>query len=173
MVLDRIRGEKGVSEGDKLLYLICHNSTDGVLRGRKKLTKLAFFAEHWLPEEDILDPNEQFGGFNFIIYKFGPFSKELFKSFDTLKDDGFVKEIRQPRGNSEIAVTDQGKERVAAIESQLHRDERSQITAISQEMADKPGHTLEEMSLDYLGISKSEKQEYMGVPVSVLISEQN
>lgn len=173
MVLDRLRGETGVSEEDKLLYLISDASTDGVLRGRKKLTKLAFFAEYWSPEEDLLLPSEQFGGFNFIIYKFGPFSKGLFKSFDELKDDGLVEEVRRPRGNSEITVTEEGERRVEIVESQLRREERSQVAAVRNEWADRPGHELEELSLDYLGIDESETQEYMGMPVSVVISERS
>ena len=171
MVLDKLLGKKGASKAEKLLYLISSNSTDSVLKGRKKLTKLAFFAEYWLPEEEMLNPNEQFGEFNFIIYKFGPFSKDLFKAFDELKDEGFVEETRKPRGNSMIQLTPKGGEHAKEIRKKLNQEEQNQVKTVSEQLGSKSGHELEEMSLDYLGISKSEKEDYMGMPVSVIISE--
>ncbi|MFW6436792.1 MAG: type II toxin-antitoxin system antitoxin SocA domain-containing protein [Halococcoides sp.] len=168
MVLDSLRE---ASKEEKLLYLISSTSTNGVLKGRKKLTKLAFFAEYWLPNEEMLNPNEQFGGFNFIIYKFGPFSKDLFREFDELKDDGLVEETRRPRGNSIIELTKKGETQAEKIKSKLDREERCQIEAVSEEFGDKSGHVLEEKSLNCLGIEKSEKDDYMGMPVSVIISE--
>lgn len=173
MVLNKLLGENEASKAEKLLYLISSNSTDGVLKGRKKLTKLAFFAEYWIPEEDMLNPNEQFGEFNFMIYKFGPFSKELFKAFDELKDEGLVEETRKPRGNSVIRLTPEGKEHVESIESKLTREERNQITAVREKFGNKPGHELESTSLEYLGIDESGKEDYVGMPVSVLISERS
>lgn len=173
MVLEKLLGEAEASKAEKLLCLISSNSTGGVLKGRKKLTKLAFFAEYWIPDEEegMLNPNEQFGGFSFIIYKFGPFSKELFEAFDELKDEGFVEETRKPRKNSVIQLTPRGEKYAEKVGGKLNAEEQSQIKAVSEQLGNKPGHELEEKSLDYLGINKSEKEDYMGMPVSVIVSE--
>lgn len=173
MVLDRLRNSKGANREEKLLYLIGKNGTDGTLYGRKKLTKLLFFAEHWLPAEDRLSPDELFGSFNFIIYKHGPFSKELFKAFDNLKDDGLLDELRQPRAPTRIRLTEDGQRKLEAIEDALTRDERTQVRAVSENFSEMSGNELEEMSLDYLALEKDEKREYMGMPVSAIISEQS
>ncbi|ELY52764.1 type II toxin-antitoxin system antitoxin SocA domain-containing protein [Natronococcus jeotgali] len=174
MVLDKLLGGDDASKPEKLLYLISSNSTDdGVLKGRKKLTKLVFFAEYWQPEDEMLNPNEQFSGFNFIIYKYGPFSKELFKAFDELKDKDLVTEKRRPNGHSMIHTTEKGRESVTSIEKKLSCEERDQVQIVRDRLSEKPGHELEDLSLNYLNIDKSEKEEYMGMPVSVVISEES
>lgn len=171
MVLDKSPVNDVASDEDKLLYLINSNSTDGILYGRKKLTKLGFFAEHWLPEEDLLTSRQKLGNFNFTIYKYGPFSKQLFRTFDRLKDDSLIIERRQPRGNSQIEVTEKGRDYLQYIDEFLTHDEKEQIRRVGERLSDKPGYELEKMSLEYLGIKESEKQNYMGTSVDTLISE--
>jgi uncharacterized protein YwgA len=171
MVLNPPLDNVSASDEDKLLYLINSNSTNGTLYGRKKLTKLGFFAEHWSPEEDLLTPHQRLGSFDFIIYNYGPFSKQLFEAFDKLKETGLIMEKRQPRGNSQIDVTQKGRYQIQQIETYLSVDEKEQFKKVEEALSDKSGYKLEQMSLNYLGIDETEKPEYMGTSVDSLISQ--
>lgn len=162
---------RDVSDSDKLLYLIGSSSTDDILHGRKKLTKLAFFTEHWIPEEDLLSDRQRIGVFDFIIYKYGPFSREMMDLFDDLKQENLIEESRHPMGGSEIRTTEEGKEKFNQIDRNLPKSETSQISRVTAKFGDKRGGELENLSLEYLGISQEEKHEYMGMPVDVVISE--
>lgn len=158
-----------VSARDKLLHLISVNSTDSKFFGRTKLTKLGFFAEYWDPEQDVLEPRQQLGDFQYVIYKYGPFSKELFDKFDNLKTSDLLEESRQPIGGAEISVTERGQKRAKQIREQLNESDIGQIHAVSETFGDRNGGELEELSLEYLNIDKHDKEKHQSEKVENLI----
>lgn len=163
--------KRDLSDSDKLLYLIRKSSSGGTLQGRKKLTKLVFFAEHWVPDEDLLSDRQTLGSFDFIIYKYGPFSRDLMDVFDELKDRGLIRERRNPTGESEIEITEHGGSELNNIEEEISDQDRRQILEVVDNFGYKTGGILERQSLRYLGITPEEKSEYMGMPVDVIIAE--
>lgn len=173
MVLDRLLGPREASREEKLLYLVGSMATGGSLRGRKKLTKLSFFADHWLPDEGMLSPEGLFAGFDFVVYEHGPFSRDLFEAFDELNDSGLLEETRRPGDPSRIRLTEHGERRLATVESCLTPRERSRIATVRDRLSGKSGDELELLSLERLGIDYSERQEYVGMPVGVLVSERS
>lgn len=157
-----------VSETDKLLYLLEKSSRDGRLAGRKKLMKLAFFAEYFDPESDTLVPNQRYVPFDFTIFKYGPFSKDVMNAFDSLKHSGLVEEDSD-RMQHLIEITDMGSERSEEVGRRLTPEEREHIEEIVKKFGGHSGGFLENMSLDYLGISKKEKEKFRGTSVEELI----
>lgn len=170
MALDDLFGGDDVPPGDKLLYLISHNTNHGFVDGRKKLTKLAFFTEFLNVDENVLTTNQYIGDFDFIIYKYGPFSHDLMDEFENLKKNNLIRE-NQSSYTYDIRLTDEGKERLEDIEGDMDEDEINQIERISSHFSNKDGSELENISLEYLGITKEDKDNYIGMPVDVLLSE--
>lgn len=167
---DLFSGDGDISTSDKLLYIISKNSDEGVLDGRKKLTKLVFFTEFLDIDQDRLSTSKKLGDFDFIIYKYGPFSHDLMDDFDNLKDEGFIQE-NQSSYTYDIHLTEKGEGRLEEIMGELDEDELDQIRKVSDHFADLDGGTLENLSLEYLGITKEEKQNYIGMPIDVILSE--
>lgn len=154
----------------QLLVLLSESASSGPLDGRKKLMKLGFLAEHLDPENGRLDTPQRLGSFEFVIYKYGPFSRDLLDAFDTLRDRGLVEE-RVTEYEHEVDITDRGSAMAEGISGQLDDEVRAQIDRITAEYGDKPGSVLENESLELLGISREERSEYQGQPVDVVITE--
>lgn len=154
----------------RLLVLLSRSASSGTIDGRKKVMKLGFLAEHLDPECGRLDTWQQLGSFEFIVYKYGPFSRDLLDSFDSLRDRGLVEE-HVTEYEHEIEMTDRGRAVAAGIYGQLDGDVRERIARIADEYGDETGSVLEAKSLELLGISEEEKSEYQGQPVDVVITE--
>ena len=158
-----------VQEKEKLLYLLNESSDNNRIMGRKKLMKLAFFAEHYDPDEEKLVPKPQLGMFGFEIFKYGPFSKDVLDEFDQLKRQQNIDEDSS-RMQHLIEVTNKGNQRTKRIEENLSKSERKHLEKISDEFSDKSGAQLEKLSLDMLGIEKREKDRYRGMSISSIVS---
>ena len=82
-----------VNRLDILLYLIRrHYSLHGKLYGRKKLQKLLFLVEHLNPATGKLTRSSGATGYRFIIWLYGPFSREIYTDLERLEDEGLVNE---------------------------------------------------------------------------------
>jgi uncharacterized protein YwgA len=153
----------------KLLYLLseCSNSS-GKIFGRKKLMKLAFFAEYFDDEEGELVSRPKLGEFPFSIYKFGPFSVDVMDTFDDLKEDGLLYED-DDRMQHLIRLTEGGERIADDVEDGLSDEEIVQIQRISSEFGELSGSELEDLSLDELGIEPRQKDDYRGMDVADII----
>ena len=82
-------------------------ASDGEVRGKTRLQKLAFLTEQELIEHGI-DPHE------FVPYDYGPFSKDLMEDVETLESEGLVKiNVRQTFGGDDrydYRLTKHGRE---------------------------------------------------------------
>lgn len=158
-----------VSRKDKLLYLLDQSSERDKIVGRKKLMKLAFFSEHYDPDEGELVSEPQLGEFDFEIFKFGPFSKGVLDEFDHLKGQNELVEDSS-RMQYLIQVTPGGSRRTRVIGERLPDEERKHLEDIAEQFSDKSGAELENMSLDMLDIEKREKDKYRGMSISSIIN---
>lgn len=161
-----IRGS--ASRNEKLLYLLSESSSSDRIVGRKKLMKLVFFAEHFDPEAETLVSEPELGLFDFEIFKYGPFSKQVLDDFDQLKRRNELEEDSS-RMQYLIEVTDKGSRRTNEISEDLSGEEKVHLEEISKEFSDKTGAQLEKLSLDMLGIEKREKDRYRGMDVGEII----
>lgn len=69
----------------QLIPLSLLEAADGEISGRTRLQKLAFL----LVEEEL---DDDFPGYDFVKYDYGPFSKGLLSDVESLDDDGVVGE---------------------------------------------------------------------------------
>lgn len=159
---------RGVSEKEKLLYLLSQSSDAGKIFGRKKLMKLAFFAEHFDPSEGELTPEPQLESFDFHIFKYGPFSKKVLDELDNLKYQDQIDEDSS-RMQHRIKITPDGEHKTSDVEQRLSPEEKGHLEVIAEEFSDRSGSELENLSLDLLGIEKREKDQYRGMSISSII----
>lgn len=157
-----------VPRKEKLLYLLDLSSNTNQIVGRKKLMKLAFFAEHYDPEEENLVSEPQLGLFDFEIFKYGPFSKGVLDEFDSLKDQEDLTEDSS-RMQYLIEVTSRGSRKTEEIEQRLSEEEIEHLKKIARQFSSKSGAELEKQSLDMLEIEKREKDRYRGMSISSII----
>jgi len=158
---------------DLVLEIIERCGSDRSISGRKKLMKLLFFTEYYDFDTDMLTTSLESPDFDFLIYKFGPFSKDVMKSFDVLKNKGLIKEKKIVGGGFRIKITDEGRERLEGVSGKIPEKIEKQMSKVSEKFGDMHGNELESESLEYLGISEEEKEDYIGTPVEVLITEGN
>ena len=158
------------SEEEKLLYVIGRLLKDSLMNGRKKLMKMMFFIEHFSIEEDRLVPNNLYSKNEFIIYKFGPFSYDVMNSLIELKKHNLIEE-KIINMNVVAELTDEGKRRQNELENMIDNETKEHIQKIEDKFGKKSSKELENLSLEYLGISPKEKESFIGNPVSVIIAE--
>lgn len=157
---------------DILLYLISKSGKEPErLVGRKKLMKLAFFAEHYDPESDSLIPQSQLDQFDFEIFKYGPFSKGVLDAFDELEREGEIEEDDQNHLHNIITTTRDGGEAMKEASRELDPEIRTHLDEIAETFGDDTGAQLERRSLNMLGIEKTEKDSYRGAPVGEIIAK--
>ncbi len=155
---------------DLLLYLISRSGKEPErLVGRKKLMKLAFFAEHYDPDSGSLVPESQLGHFDFEIFKYGPFSKGVLDAFDELEREGEIEEDDQTHLHNVITTTRDGSEAMEVAGRELDPEVRTHLDEISEVFGDETGAQLETKSLNMLDIEKREKEEYRGIPMEDII----
>ena len=75
-----------------LLYLLWRffEKYKSPLDGRKKIQKLLFLIEHYDPEQRRIKPSTGITGYKFVIWSYGPFSKEIYDDLDKLVENGLV-----------------------------------------------------------------------------------
>ncbi|GAB3684412.1 hypothetical protein GCM10028857_13360 [Salinarchaeum chitinilyticum] len=134
--------------------------------------KLAFFAEHFDTSEEDLISEPQMESFDFHIFKYGPFSKEVLDELDNLKYSGNIDEDSS-RMQHRIKITPDGENKISDIEHRLCPEEQEHLDEIAEEFSDKSGSELENLSLDMLGIEKREKDRYRGMSISSIIDGAN
>lgn len=157
-----------VSRKDKLLYLLDLSSDSHRIVGRKKLMKLAFFLEHYDPNSDQLVSEPQVGEYDFEIFKYGPFSKEVLDDLDDLKRQDSLRE-NSSRMQYLIDVTPDGNHKTNQLERELSPSEKEQMEKIAEKFSSQTGSELESLSLELLGISKREKDQYRGMSISSIV----
>jgi len=163
---------ESLSTSERQLLSILNDAGDeqGQLLGRMKLMKLVFFSEYWEDSRDHLTPRNSLGGFgDFKIYKYGPFSEKLLHTFDSLKNRNLITEQEQMYGPTRITLTDEGRELAEEVRESLSTKEDKQMRDVITNFGDKDGNELEEKSLEYLGITREQKQNHQGEPVESLI----
>lgn len=159
---------------DLLLYLISTAGEDeDKLIGRKKLMKLVFFAEHFDPDSGSLRPKSKLDRFTFEIYKYGPFSTDVMDTFDDLEEQGLVDERDDFYLHNIITITDSGGEYLQSLKKALPSDIQTHLDIISEKFGHKSGKELENQALTMLGIEKSEKDRYRGIPIENIINSRN
>lgn len=89
-----------------LLYILQHAAP---MYGRTKLQKTAFLVELRLKERGLVGPH-----FRFIRYVNGPFSRQLWDTFDTLAEAGFVTKTG-------FRLTDRGRFLLELVMPELRR----------------------------------------------------
>lgn len=156
-----------------LLSSIQNLSVNGEIQGRKKLMKLMFFLEHYDFNLNSLTPEHKFCSNDFMIYKYGPFSFDVMNTLEHLEDDGYIEEknIGYPNPIS-IKLTEKGKVELEKNKPNLNDIQKNQLSMVKRYFSSKSGYDLEIQSLKELNISKEEKNEYIGLPISVLLSEE-
>jgi len=92
-------------------------------------------------------------------------------SFDKLKGEGFVREKRRLTG-CKIKITEKGQKKIKSINKNISERKKQRIKNISEKFGGKTGKELEKSSLDYLNISPEKKEEFIGNPVEVIITEE-
>ncbi|MFB6216310.1 MAG: type II toxin-antitoxin system antitoxin SocA domain-containing protein [Candidatus Aenigmatarchaeota archaeon] len=162
---------RNLDSEEKLLGLIGNCIQNGNVNGRKKLMKLVFFMEYLDFEENRLSTDTGWGDFDFIIYSYGPFSHDVMDDFDELKEKEWIEEKRDFMGYS-IELTEDGRKKLDSLEDKLEEDEIERLDKLCDRFSNKNGGSLERKSLEYLGITKEEKSDFMGTPVEVIISEE-
>lgn len=160
-------GDLGEPES-RLLEVISECS--GRVEGRTKLMKLVFFSEYYNPEEESLQSEERMGVFDdFILYNHGPFSRRTMNVFDSLKQQGLLEEETELTftGNRRkiINITEEGREMVQEMDSP-----DDNISTVCSTFAKNNASTLEQKSLDLLGITRDEKDQYRNKHVTHLIN---
>ncbi len=159
--------------GEKiLLYLISRSGERSErLVGRKKLMKLAFFGEHFDPESGSLTPKPQLGEFDFEIYKYGPFSKDVLNAYDELESTGYIEEDDQNYLHTIIKIQEERTDSIYRLMEEFDPEARQQLEAVVDHFGEDSGSTLESTSLEMLNINKSEKDRFRGIPMNQLIEE--
>lgn len=161
---------KGPStSADKLLYVVGSMKIDG----RLKLMKMMFFLEHLDVKMDKLLPDTMFSKNEFVVYKYGPFSFDVVRQIQELKESGLITETLGDEGHIVPILTDKGKMRFEEVKKELSTDNIDRVNTIKQRFDKFSGGELATKSLEYLGIKKSDKERYLGVPVSVIVSERS
>lgn len=155
-----------------LLYLISRSGEQPErLVGRKKLMKLAFFGEHFDPESGSLTPKPQLGEFDFEIYKYGPFSKDVLNAYDELESTGYIEENDQNYFHTIIELREGRTDSVDCLIEEFDPETRKQLEAVVNHFGEDSGSTLESTSLEMLNIDKSEKNRFRGIPMNKLIQD--
>ena len=138
---------------------------DGEIKGRKKLMKIMFLIEHLDLKTKKLMPDGILGN-DFIIYKYGPFSFEVMNKFSELKQKSFINEKVFT-----ISLSEKGIEFINKEKEEIPEEIKKKINKIVNEYGKLNGWELENLSLKLLGITREEKESFLGNPVSVVISE--
>lgn len=128
------------------------------IEGRKKLMKLMFLIEHYDPRCQKLTEKQLLGN-NFIIYRYGVFSRDVMNDYLKLGrmnilDDYPIKILEHVPLNLEDDI----KSRIDQITNQFGKDNSSK---------------LELDTLDLLGLDKSTKMKYFEKSVLPLIEAKN
>jgi hypothetical protein len=156
MVLTSDR-ERGETTKNSIIYILSKNND---IDGRMKLMKLMFLLEHYNLKKQKLTVEKRIGN-NFIIYRRGVFSFEVYKSFLRLVKNKIIEEDRSLGTNFNV------KEIQEKVPNELLND----INIIISKFGKLSGIDLELKTLNMLNITKEEKSEYFGLPVEVLISK--
>lgn len=156
---------QSLDESESYLLELISNCS-GRVEGRTKLMKLVFFSEYYDTENDSLQDEEQMGLFDdFIIYNHGPFSRDLMNVFDSLKEEGLVEEETELtfKGNRRkvIHLTEDGEKKVDSG--------NNRVSSITDDFGNMSASKLEELSLNFLDISREEKEQYRYTHVSEII----
>lgn len=141
-----------------------------MIDGRKKLVKLAFFAEPFNPESDGLQPSVRVDQLAFEIRRYGPFSVDAVNTCEDLQKQG----SSRTRSQTTPITTGPLLSRETSPESRWENVYRP-ISGVSstpsrRNSVDTRGTRLQTRSLEMLGIGVSEIDRYRGIPVEEMLA---
>lgn len=131
------------------------------LDGRIKLMKLFFLVEYFDTKHKHLTLEQKIGN-PFVVYRFGPFSFSVFNSFLKLVKDNSI---------SEFNHTLQSNVDISKIENKIPEDIKQKTDDILNEFGKVESKSLENKTLELLGINQIDKAKFFGMPVEVLITK--
>lgn len=154
--MNEIEGYNLTRSQKAILYLIKRLGTG--IEGRKKLMKLMFLVEHFDPHCQKLT-EKQFLGNNFIIYRYGVFSREVMKDYLKLGKMNILDDYP-------ITILEH-------VPLDLEGNVKFRIDQIIRQFGKDESSKLEWSTLDLLGLDKSTKMKYFEKSVLPLIKAKN
>ena len=170
-----------------LYYLVRrHYELYGELRGRKKLQKLLFLAEHLDPDTGTPTPSTGATGYTFIIWVSGPLSREVYDDIRRLKDEKLIVErvvsgehTPRYRGLNLLLYDDDGYPKHLYIYRPVARrlplprrrppdpdpEAKERIEHVLLRYGRMEPWELEKLTLRLLGLTREEKIEHIDTPI--------
>jgi hypothetical protein len=129
---------------DVLIYLIKRLMEKKSFYGKLQVMKLMFLIEHYDAETKTIREDSLLGN-EYYIYYLGPFSFEVSKEFDRLKEEDLKEEVK------------------------LDEDLKKKADFVIDNFGMNDGRTLQKFCLNLLNISIEEKGKYMGFKIKEVL----
>jgi hypothetical protein len=129
---------------DVLIYLIKRLMEKKSFYGKLQVMKLMFLIEHYDADSKTIREDSLLGN-EYYIYYLGPFSFEISKEFDRLKEEDLKEEIK------------------------LDEDLKKKVDFVIDNFGMNDGRTLQKFCLNLLNISIEEKGKYMGFKIKEVL----
>jgi hypothetical protein len=127
-----------------LIYLIKKLMKRKSFFGKLQVMKLMFLIEHYDIDSKTIRENSLLGN-EYYIYYLGPFSFEVSKEFDKLKEEDLKEEVK------------------------LDEDLKKKVDFVIYNFGMNDGRTLQKFCLNLLNISIEEKGKYMGFKIKEVL----
>ena len=127
-----------------LIYLIKRLMNKKSFHGKLQVMKLMFLIEHYDAETKTIREDSLLGN-EYYIYYLGPFSFEVSKEFDRLKEEDLKEEIK------------------------LDEDLKKKVDFVIDNFGMNDGRNLQKFCLNLLNISMEEKGKYMGFKIKEVL----
>lgn len=134
----------------QVLPLTLMRAAGGKIKGKTRITKLVFLAEHEAIKQQNLDLSETID-FEFYPYDYGPFSKKLLEDLEYLEREGVIeinesRTFRNKRVDYELRPgAEAGLENVAE-----NREDVEKLQQISEDIYEEYGSLRIRQLLDYV-----------------------
>ncbi|ADI31348.1 type II toxin-antitoxin system antitoxin SocA domain-containing protein [Staphylothermus hellenicus] len=152
------------------------------LDGRKKLQKLLFLVEHLDIESGKLSRSRGLTGYKFIVYSYGPFSKDVYRDLESLVKEGIVEERMETWRQESLLYTyiDDGKPRriyyYRILDEnrvpKLPREVEDKIKLVIEKYGSLPPMKLESHVNELLKLTPKKKVEYWGEFIDDYLEEE-
>ncbi len=181
---------------DVLLCLLLkfYNMYRKPLYGRKKIQKLLFLLEHFDPESKRVVKSRGLTGYRFVVWSYGPFSKEIYEDLEKLVDEGLIKEsivgsdaTPEYEGIALDLYTDDGfpkrmfiyepnvrdpSKLLRQLEKKLDPKVVAVIDSVLQEFGMKMPHELEDFVNGLLKLTPDKKIRYWGIDIDSYLAQE-
>jgi len=172
-----------------LLYMLLkfYSMYGKPLYGRKKIQKLLFLVEHFDLGSKRIVKSRGLTGYRFVVWSYGPFSKEIYEDLEKLVDEGYVEErvvgsdaTPEYEGIVLDLYTDDGFPKrmfiyeprvrdpsriLGQLEKKLDHRVVTVIDGVLQEFGLKMPHELEDFVNGLLKLSPDKKVRYWGIDI--------